>query len=132
MQTLLQQMWILVFVGIIGVVNAFADEARVKKILDDPDLFSREAVNAIRDRSKALAEAQESAILSIRIQGGPSLDAVEDKYGKSDSTIDSLPTLSLDQRLSVYWYGNLGFAVPQGNKERPIVALFVEGPEELP
>ena len=132
MQTLLRQMWVLVFIGFIGGVNVLADEAAVKQILDDPDLFSRQQVKSIRERSKSLATAQESAILSISIQAGPSLDVVVNKYGKSDSTMESLPMPPENRSLIIHWYGNLGLAVPQGDKNRHIVALFVEGPKELP
>lgn len=132
MQTLLRQMWILVFIGIVGGINAFANEAVVKQILDDSDLFSREEVQSIRERSKQLAEVQASAILSAPVKDGPSLDVVERKYGKSDSTIDSMPFPPQNRPLTIHWYGNLGLAVPQGDAKRPIVALFVEGPKELP
>lgn len=132
MQTLLRQMGILVFIGIVGGINAFANETVVKKILDDPSLFSREDVQAIRERSKQLAETQASAILSTPVKDGPSLDVVERKYGKSDSTIDSMPFPPQNRPLTIHWYGNLGLAVPQGDAKRPIVALFVEGPKELP
>ena len=132
MQTLLRQMGILVFIGIVGGVNAFADETVVKQILDDPNLFSHEEVQAIREMSKQLAQAQASTIVSTSVKDGPSLDVVEQKYGKSDSTIDSMPLPPQNRPLTIHWYGNLGLAVPQEDAKRPIVALFVEGPKELP
>lgn len=132
MQTLLRQIGILIFIGLVGGVSAFADETVVKQILDDPDLFSREEVKAIRERSKSLAETQASSIVSIFIKSSPSLDVVERKYGKSDSTLDSMPIPPQNRSLTIHWYGNLGLAVPKGNAKRPIVALFVEGPKELP
>jgi len=132
MQVLLRQIGVLVFIGIVGGVNAFANETVVKQILDDPNLFSREDVSAIRERSKQLAQAQASAILSTPVKNGPSLDVVEHKYGKSDSTIDSMPIPPENRPLTIHWYGNLGLAVPKDNVKRPIVAFFVEGPKELP
>ncbi len=132
MQTWLRQMWVLVLIGMIGATNVFANEAVIKKILEDPDLFSREEVSTVRERAKSLAAEQSAAILSVAIQGRPSLDVVEEKYGKSDSTLDTLPMPPENHALTVHWYGTLGLAVVQGDKKRPIVGLFVEGPKELP
>ncbi len=132
MPRFLFQIGALLLVLFAGGGSAPASEPIVRQILEDSSLFPREAVEAIREMSRHLAQNHSSSIMAVLIENGPSLDEVEKKYGKSRSTIESMPVPPYSRPLVIHWYGNLGLAVPQGDEKRPIVALFVEGPEELP
>ena len=117
---------------LLGSAFCHADQSAAKQILEDPGLFSRDTVQAIRERSKRLAREHSSAIRAVPVANGPSLTTIEERYGKSTSTIESMPVPPSNQPLTIHWYGKLGLATPQGDERRPVVALFVEGPTELP